>query len=57
MAMAKMQTQGYKIAVYKPMGDMTDATSIIYTVCGLNPQNLKAIEQLMSCQRHILTLL
>ena len=34
MATAKIQTQGFKTAVHKPMGDVTDAKSIIYTVCG-----------------------
>ena len=32
MATAKMQTWGFKTAVHKPMGDIVDATSIIYTV-------------------------
>ena len=32
MATAKFQTRGFKMAVHKPMGDITDATSIIYTV-------------------------
>ena len=29
MATAKMQTQGFRTAVHKPLGDVTDATSII----------------------------
>ena len=36
MATAKIQTQGFKTAVHKPMGDVTDAMSIIYTVYGLD---------------------
>ena len=31
MATAKIQTRGFKMAVHKPMVDVTDATSIIYT--------------------------
>lgn len=30
MATTKMQTPGFKIAVHKPLGDITDATSILY---------------------------
>ena len=36
MAMVKMQTQGFKTAVHKPVGGITDATSIIYTAFGRN---------------------
>ena len=32
MATAKIQTQGFKKVVHKLMGDILDATSIIYTV-------------------------
>ena len=32
MLMAKIQTEGFKAAVRKPMGDITDATCILYTV-------------------------
>ena len=37
MAMAKIQTQGFKTAVHKPMDEATDATSSIYTVYDINP--------------------
>ena len=32
MATAKIQTRGFKTVVHKPMGDVKDATSIIYTI-------------------------
>ena len=36
MATAKIQTQGFKTAFHKPMGDVTAATSVMYTVYGQN---------------------
>ena len=36
MAIAKMQTGGFKMAVHKLMGDVMDTKSIIYTVYGSN---------------------
>ena len=35
MVTDKIEIGGFKTAVHKPIGDATDATSIIYTVCGL----------------------
>ena len=37
MATVKIKTQGFKTTVYKPMGDVTTATSIIYTVYDTTP--------------------
>ena len=39
MATAKIQTRGFKTAVHKPVGDVRDATSIIYTVYGFKVNN------------------
>ena len=36
VAKAKIETWGFKTAVHKLMGDVTDATSITYTVYGTN---------------------
>ena len=36
MAMAEIQTWGFKMAVHKPVGDVMNATSIIYTVFSQN---------------------
>ena len=43
MAMAKIQTRGFKTAVNKPLDDVMDATSIINTVYGINllPNRIK----------------
>ena len=41
MATAKIQTLGFKTAVHTPMGDVMDATSIIYTVYGLTQYIIK----------------
>ena len=38
MAKVKIQTRGFKAAAHKPMGDVMDATSIIYTVYGQDPK-------------------
>ena len=46
MATAKMQTRGFKTAVYKSMGDVTDATSIIYTVY----DSLNALMSMSVCE-------
>ena len=37
---AKIQTQGFKMAVHKPMGNIMNATSIIYTVYCKKPVNI-----------------
>ena len=44
MATAKMQTQGFKTVVHKPMGGATTAMSIILYSLSLSTQSMKESE-------------
>ena len=51
MVTAKIQTRSFKTAVQKPVGDVTEATSIIYTFCTLNiPVICWKLEHFISCR-------
>ena len=51
MATTKIQTRGFKTAAHKPMGDITDASFIIYTVYGEYPgeQGVPEMPQQRQC--------
>ena len=43
MATAKIQTQGFKTAIHKPMGDLTDSASINYIVFTADKENYRKV--------------
>ena len=51
MATAKIEIQGFKTAVHKPMGDITDATSIIYTMIPMPGVNWRTCDKILQDTR------